>query len=118
MRRECKALSYGATEWIDNNHPVEVLSFRRVLDGSSEVLFVGNFSDKRVRVELADIGHFPSLCKMNAVCADIAGKGFLSVMPDRLDLFVRRTGGVFVNEYVNHIVEFAVLEVQDDIIIT
>jgi hypothetical protein len=54
MRRECKALSYGATEWIDNNHPVEVLSFRRVLDGSSEVLFVGNFSDKRVRVELAD----------------------------------------------------------------
>jgi hypothetical protein len=54
MRKELKALSYGATERIDNNMPAEVLSFKRTLEGSDDVLFVGNFSDKEVKVKLAD----------------------------------------------------------------
>jgi hypothetical protein len=54
MRKELKALSYGATEWIDNDHPAEVLSFKRTLEGSENVLFVGNFSDKELKVKLAN----------------------------------------------------------------
>ncbi len=54
MRKELKALSYGATEWIDNDHPAEVLSFKRTLEGSEDVLFVGNFSDKELKVKLAN----------------------------------------------------------------
>lgn len=54
MRREQKALGYGVTEWIDNDHPAEVLSFRRRFEGCSDVLFVGNFSDKEIKVKLAD----------------------------------------------------------------
>jgi len=54
MRKEQKALTHGATKWIDNDCPAEVLSFRRVYEGCPDVLFVGNFSDKEVKVELAD----------------------------------------------------------------
>ena len=54
MRKEHKALQYGATEWIDNDRPAEVLSFKRTLEGAADVLFVGNFSDKEVKVKLAN----------------------------------------------------------------
>jgi hypothetical protein len=54
MRKEHKALSYGSTEWIDNDCPAEVLSFKRTLEGADDVLFVGNFSNKQVKVKLAD----------------------------------------------------------------
>ena len=54
MRKEQKALSYGATEWIDNDHPAEVLSFKRTLEGAADVLFVGNVSDKELKVKLAN----------------------------------------------------------------
>ena len=54
MRKEQMALQYGETKWIDNDHPAEVLSFRRVYEGHNDVLFVGNFSDKEVKVKLAD----------------------------------------------------------------
>jgi glycosidase len=54
MRKEHKALSYGSTEWIDNDRPAEVLSFKRVYEGANDVLFVGNFSDKEIKVKLAN----------------------------------------------------------------
>ena len=54
MRKEQKALTYGKTEWIDNDKPAEVLSFKRTYEGCSDVLFVGNFSEKEVKVKLAD----------------------------------------------------------------
>ena len=54
MRKEQKALAYGSTEWIDNDKPAEVLSFKRTLEGANDVLFVGNFSDKEIKVKLAD----------------------------------------------------------------
>ena len=54
MRKEQKALTYGKTEWIDNDKPAEVLSFKRTYEGCSDVLFVGNFSDKEIKVKLAD----------------------------------------------------------------
>ena len=54
MRKEQKALCYGATEWIDNDMPADVLSFKRTYEGSDDVLFVGNFSDKQVKVKLAN----------------------------------------------------------------
>ncbi|MBR2031262.1 MAG: hypothetical protein IKA04_03525 [Alistipes sp.] len=54
MRKEQKALSYGSTEWIDNDCPAEVLSFKRVYEGANDVLFVGNFSEKEIKVKLAD----------------------------------------------------------------
>ena len=54
MRKEQRALTHGETEWIDNNMPAEVLSFKRTLEGASDVLFVGNFSDKEVKVKLAN----------------------------------------------------------------
>ncbi len=54
MRKEQKALTHGKTEWIDNNYPVEVLSFRRTYEDCADVLFVGNFSDKELNVKLAD----------------------------------------------------------------
>lgn len=54
MRKEHKALSYGSTEWIDNDCPAEVLSFKRVYEGANDVLFVGNFSDKEIKVKLAN----------------------------------------------------------------
>ena len=54
MRKEQKALVYGATEWIDNDCPVEVCSFKRTLEGADDVLFVGNFCDRVIKVTLAD----------------------------------------------------------------
>lgn len=54
MRKEYKSLTHGATEWIDNDRPAEVLSFRRTYEGCPDVLFVGNFSDKEIKVKLAD----------------------------------------------------------------
>ena len=54
MRKEQKALQYGTTEWIDNDHPAEVLSFKRTYEGAADVLFVGNFSDKELKVKLAN----------------------------------------------------------------
>ena len=54
MRKEQKALAYGSTEWIDNDMPAEVLSFKRTYEGSSDILFVGNFSDREIKVKLAD----------------------------------------------------------------
>jgi hypothetical protein len=54
MRKELKALSYGATEWLDNDHPTEVLSFKRTLADNPDVLFVGNFSDKPLKVKLSN----------------------------------------------------------------
>lgn len=54
MRKENKVLSYGKTEWIDNDCPIEVLSFKRTLEGCNDVLFVGNFSEKEIKVKLAD----------------------------------------------------------------
>ena len=54
MRREYKALPYGKTEWIDNSVPADIISFKRTLEGHDDVLFVGNFSDVRVDVTLAD----------------------------------------------------------------
>ena len=54
MRKEQKALLYGQTKWLDNEHPAEVLSFRRVHEGSADILFIGNFSDKEVKGKLSD----------------------------------------------------------------
>ena len=54
MRKEQMALQYGETKWIDNDHSAEVLSFRRVYEGHNDVLFVGNFSNKEIKVKLAD----------------------------------------------------------------
>ena len=54
MRKEQKALVYGETEWIDNDRPVDVCSFKRTLDGADDVLFVGNFTDVESKVTLAD----------------------------------------------------------------
>ena len=54
MRKEYKSLTHGVTEWIDNDLPAEVLSFRRTYEGCPDVLFVGNFSDEAVTVKLAD----------------------------------------------------------------
>ena len=54
MRKEQKALVYGKTEWIDNDRPVDVCSFKRTLEGCDDVLFVGNFTDVETKVTLAD----------------------------------------------------------------
>ena len=54
MRKEQKALTHGNTVWIDNDKPAEVLSFKRTLEGYNDVLFVGNFSDKELKVKLAN----------------------------------------------------------------
>ena len=54
MRKECKTLTHGATKWIDNDCPAEVLSFRRTYEGCPDILFVGNFSNKEIKVKLAN----------------------------------------------------------------
>ncbi len=54
MRKNYSALTDGETIWIDNDQPKAVLSFRRHDGASKDVIFVGNFSDKKVRVKLAD----------------------------------------------------------------
>lgn len=58
MRRSHKSLTHGATVWIDNDRPDQVLSFRRTLEGEDDVLFVGNFSDREVKVRLSDGSRF------------------------------------------------------------
>jgi cyclomaltodextrinase len=51
LRYESKALQSGNTEWIDNSKPENTLSFVREYNGE-KLLFVGNFSDKNIRVKL------------------------------------------------------------------
>ncbi len=52
MRKDYSALTDGETIWIDNDRPKEVLSFRRHDGVSKDVVFVGNFSGKKVKVKL------------------------------------------------------------------
>ena len=54
MRKDYSALTDGETIWIDNDRPKEVLSFRRHDGVSKDVVFVGNFSGKKVKVKLTD----------------------------------------------------------------
>ncbi len=54
MRKTYSALTRGETFWIDNDQPKSVISFKRHDGVSQDVIFVGNFSDKKVRVKLAD----------------------------------------------------------------
>jgi len=54
LRRSYPALTHGTTEWIDNDCPEKVLSFRRTAGDGRDILFIGNFSDKQVKVKLAD----------------------------------------------------------------
>jgi len=54
MRQQYSALTRGETVWIDNDQPKAVCSFLRHDGVSKDVIFVGNFSDKEVKVKLAD----------------------------------------------------------------
>jgi len=54
MRRERSCLVDGAVVWIENNHPDKVLSFKRSDGKSEDVVFVANFSGKKVDVRLED----------------------------------------------------------------
>ncbi len=54
MRKANSALTHGETVWIDNDQPKAVISFKRHDGVSPDVVFVGNFSDKKVKVRLAD----------------------------------------------------------------
>jgi glycosidase/glycerophosphoryl diester phosphodiesterase len=58
MRKRYSALTDGETVWIDNDCPKEVLSFRRHDGFSQDVIFVGNFSGRKVKVRLADGSRF------------------------------------------------------------
>jgi len=53
-RRDYTSLAHGETTWIDNDCPFEVCSFLRHDGKSADFLFVGNYSDKTVKVKLAD----------------------------------------------------------------
>jgi glycosidase len=54
MRKAYSALTDGETVWIDNDQPASVLSFLRHDGVSPDVYFIGNFSDKKVKVKLSD----------------------------------------------------------------
>ena len=54
MRKEYSALTNGETIWLDNDQPDAVVSFIRHDGASEDVIFVGNFSDKKVKVTLSD----------------------------------------------------------------
>ena len=54
MRKEFSALTDGETIWIDNDQPKAVVSFLRHDGVSPDVYFIGNFSDKKVKVKLSD----------------------------------------------------------------
>ena len=54
MRKEYSALTDGETIWIDNDQPKAVVSFLRHDGASEDIIFVGNFSDKKVKVKLSD----------------------------------------------------------------
>jgi hypothetical protein len=70
-----------------------------------------------MRVEFAELGHFPAFLEMKTVSADVAGKRLLSVVPDGLVPFLGGTIGVFVDEDMDHIIKFAVCEVENDVIV-
>lgn len=53
MRQQYSSLTEGETIWIDNDQPKAVCSFLRHDGVSEDILFVGNFSDKKVKVKLA-----------------------------------------------------------------
>lgn len=52
MRGRYSALTHGQTLWLDNDRPAEVGAFLRRDGKSDDILFVGNFSDKKVSVKL------------------------------------------------------------------
>lgn len=54
MRKDRSCLVDGALEWIDNDCPDKVCSFRRTDGKSPDVIFVANCSAEKVRVKLAD----------------------------------------------------------------
>lgn len=54
MRADRSCLVDGAVEWIDNDRPDKVCSFRRTDGKSPDVLFVANCSPEKVRVKLSD----------------------------------------------------------------
>jgi len=51
LRRECRPLSEGSTEWIATENE-KVLAFKRVSE-DGEIIFIGNFSDQAVNLKLA-----------------------------------------------------------------
>ena len=54
LQRKSLLLSRGATEWLTNDHPETVLSFRRVFREQS-AMFVGNMSREAVTVSVAGL---------------------------------------------------------------
>lgn len=54
LQRKSLLLSRGATEWLTNDHPETVLSFRRVF-GEQSAMFVGNMSREAVTVSVAGL---------------------------------------------------------------
>lgn len=54
MRKRYPSLTHGATVWLDNDKPSAVCSFIRSDGVSQDVVFVGNFTEKTVKVKLAD----------------------------------------------------------------
>ena len=54
MRRQYSSLTNGQTQWLDNDRPKEIVSFLRHDGVSEDVVFVGNFSDKKLTVNLSN----------------------------------------------------------------
>ena len=54
LRKNYSALTDGEMVWLDNDQPKAVCSFVRRDGVSQDVVFIGNFSDKKVKVKLQD----------------------------------------------------------------
>ncbi len=54
LRNRYSSLTDGETVWLDNDQPKAVSSFVRRDGVSRDVIFVGNFSDKKIKVKLGD----------------------------------------------------------------
>lgn len=54
MRKDYSCLVDGSVEWLDNDRPDKVCSFKRTDGKSKDVIFIANCSPDKVRVRLSD----------------------------------------------------------------
>ena len=54
MRKDHSCLVHGSVEWLDNDRPEKVCSFKRTDGKSKDVIFIANCSPDKVRVRLSD----------------------------------------------------------------
>ncbi|MBQ2716618.1 MAG: alpha-glucosidase C-terminal domain-containing protein, partial [Clostridia bacterium] len=77
LRRECRPLSEGSTEWIATENE-KVLAFKRVSE-DGEIIFIGNFSSKAEDLKL-DLESKETLlsnnCEINENAVSLAGYGY------------------------------------------